>query len=476
MKLPPGKLLFLFWLGACMAAGGAAALRDGKGEIPADLFIEVKPVSREDNATLWWRRAAKELQKADGDVADAIRFVFRPAAKRPDSEQLDLIRHWINRNQQAFDLFRRGNEKPFAQWSERDPHEMQPELGIRPFVLGALFEADQLMDEGKFDEAIGRLLETLRITQRAIDGDGALIHYIVGSALRSFVHGAILRGVRRPDLPSRSLSELLKHVPRLDSETNSFSRVLCVEFTYYSYRDADVDRLVKDWRPINETDLALSLWPEELRRPFKILLDPGLVPLHPKPWDQKETTRWNAHAYRTYRTNALSRWKERMDLEEEKNSFVQQLTDDIEPLLEVTEDEPLPLSRQAIQKAREAYLKIENPIGRIFHCNSGGLVGSDLRVFRSRTEREAVRAILALLIFERETGALPTRLEELIDEKILQQVPWDYFADAPLGYSRERHLVWSVGEDSVDDGGGGIEESSVWAGDDAVWSVPSRRK
>jgi hypothetical protein len=135
-------------------------------------------------------------------------------------------------------------------------------------------------------------------------------------------------------------------------------------------------------------------------------------------------------------------------------------------------DEPLPLSKQAADRARNAYLRIKNPIGRIFAGEISSLADGDARVFRCRTEREAVRAMIALLIFERQKGMLPGKLSDLVDARILDSVPFDYFANAPMSYSRERRIVWSVGQDGEDDDGDSDGNFLDWYSGDAVWHVP----
>jgi hypothetical protein len=139
-------------------------------------------------------------------------------------------------------------------------------------------------------------------------------------------------------------------------------------------------------------------------------------------------------------------------------------------LMKLLNDEPLPLSHKAAQNARTEYSKIENPVGRIFSCSLFGFIGSDIKVFQVRTEREITRAILGLLIFERKKGRLPASLSDLGAQKILNSIPLDAFSGKPILYSRERRVVWSVGENGVDDGG--KISKSHWYADDAVWQIP----
>ena len=106
--------------------------------------------------------------------------------------------------------------------------------------------------------------------------------------------------------------------------------------------------------------------------------------------------------------------------------------------------------------------------GRLFATQPDSIGPSGNRPFRARTHREAMRAILALQIFRQRQGALPARLTELVEEKLLDRLPLDAFNDEPLHYDRDRALLWSVGENGIDDGGKD-PPGKIWSGKDAVW-------
>jgi hypothetical protein len=268
------------------------------------------------------------------------------------------------------------------------------------------------------------------------------------------------------------LERLLKDLPPLDSETNTYDRVLRVEFTRYGYRTTDVRRLAEAWSKISETNDALLFYPENLRRPFKVLLDPSLVAVHPKPLDEIVQLNKDIRYLRIFRTNSVSAWTNRSEVvQDECAETIERLEEEIKPLMELVKDEPLPLSKQAADRARPAYLRIKNPIGRMFAGSILDLVESESRVFRCRTEREAARAILGLLIFERREGILPEKLSDVVDAKILESVPFDPFGNAPISYSRDRRIVWSVGQDGVNDNGKS-DDKLHWFTGDAVWHVP----
>jgi hypothetical protein len=60
--------------------------------------------------------------------------------------------------------------------------------------------------------------------------------------------------------------------------------------------------------------------------------------------------------------------------------------------------------------------------------------------------------MLAIEALRRQTGALPTSLDQLVERRILPAAPIDPFADKPFGYSAEKRRFWSVGPDGKNDG------------------------
>ena len=468
-KIISGVSLFCF---AASMAFASASSKNDKPVIPDDLFFELKNVPATENAIVSWRRAV-EARVALGDKENQIlKFCWTPAARNPSSDDLDDIKNWLRRNSEALRLFNESLNQPKAQWPERNPQNPQPELlALHHFIRARLFEADQLAEAGKFDEAIKSLQGSLKLAQTGVEADAALIHYMISCRTRTLVQDAILRLGCRKQLPTVSLEKLLNDLPSLDTETNVYARVLRVEFTRDYNTVIDFKKLAEQWSKISETNAAMFLYPDDCRRPLRILLDPSLLPFHPHPLDENAENEKSERHYRIYRTNSFSPWADRngqVELESEENHT--NLLADMAPLIELLKQDSLPLNKQAAQKARALYLKIENPIGRIFDCSISGFIGSDMKVFESRAEREATRTVLALLIFERSKGVLPAKLSDLVEAKILKSIPSDPFSGSEILYFREKRIVWSVGADGIDDEG--TAGKFRWAGDDAVWQIP----
>ena len=462
--------VFLILFAAGVASASPASISE-KPSIPSDLFFEFKPVPPDENAIINWRKADQVKVALSESEKEAVKHCWIPGAKAPTGDDLENLKTWLRRNREALQMFDESLKKPKAQWPERDPKKPFPELvSFSLLVKARLFAADQAAAQGKFVDALKTLEGNLKLAQFGLEGDAQLLHYLVAANARTYTQGALLKLASRKQLPIASLVTILNLLPSLANETNLYDRILCSEFLQQSKTVLDAKELADGWSKISETNDAMFLYPDELRRPFKVLLDPTLVSFHPKPLDSTGELVKSIQLLRSFRTNACSAWSNRVDtLESEQERTRTNLLSEIQPLMDLLKGEPLPLSRVAAQKARATYLKIENPVGRIMNCSRSGQIMGDERVFRFRTDREATRIIVALLIFERQKGVLPEKLDDLVEHKILATIPSDPFSGGPMLYSRERRIVWSVGTDGEDDEG--LAGTSRWSGLDAVWQI-----
>src|SRR5690606_911527 len=99
------------------------------------------------------------------------------------------------------------------------------------------------------------------------------------------------------------------------------------------------------------------------------------------------------------------------------------------------------------------------------------------RTFHYETERAMTECGIALRRFQSREGRLPANLDELVPE-YLERVPIDRMDGKPLRYRLNADgtfVLWSVGDDLVDEGGEGTwqkrsgNDPTLWIGKDAVW-------
>ncbi|MFH1537663.1 MAG: hypothetical protein ABIH66_01800 [bacterium] len=84
---------------------------------------------------------------------------------------------------------------------------------------------------------------------------------------------------------------------------------------------------------------------------------------------------------------------------------------------------------------------------------------------------DGLRIRLALLAYEKQNGVLPDSLDELVPE-FLSEIPEDPFDGKQIRYDREKGIIYSVGENLVDDGG----EAKIFVFDDADFNKKKAEK
>lgn len=104
-------------------------------------------------------------------------------------------------------------------------------------------------------------------------------------------------------------------------------------------------------------------------------------------------------------------------------------------------------------------------------------------VVRNETMRRLAVVAIALKRYELQHQQFPPSLDALVPD-FIAQLPLDPMSGQPLGYRTNQtgYVLYSVGEDGVDDGGDsqpspGVIATDIWSGRDAVWpSVTLKRK
>lgn len=78
--------------------------------------------------------------------------------------------------------------------------------------------------------------------------------------------------------------------------------------------------------------------------------------------------------------------------------------------------------------------------------------------------------LIAMLRYRRATGGLPAKWQDLVDGGYLARLPLDPFDGQPLRYDPARGVIWSIGDDLVDQGGR-LDQPTRNA-PDMVWTIP----
>ena len=84
----------------------------------------------------------------------------------------------------------------------------------------------------------------------------------------------------------------------------------------------------------------------------------------------------------------------------------------------------------------------------------------------ARTQDVFLRLSAAIGAFRLDHKRFPTSLDQLVQARLLKEVPLDPFDGAPIRYDPARKILWSVGADCRDDNGE--------AGKDRLWRLTPR--
>ena len=421
-----------------------------------------------ENAFLLWEQALDTYVAPDGPVLlQAHQQALDEDAAFPQGVPGQRLAEWLGRNREASDLLDKGIALGKCQFPEVEgPETPLPRLaGLRELARMELLRAKMLASWGDFDAAGDEIAGVVRFGELTNDGEGVLIAYLVGEAIQSVG----LRGAqwlaRQPEAPQAPIERLLQSIAPSPRSADALARTLRVEACGFFVKGigdlASGDPVQKLAALAGEQDPAESDALAALFKDRQDLLDAG-----------KTTEQGSGYFARMIKNTKLS-WHDqdrtiRADMEEQ----ARRLRAEFEAIPGFGGGEGFSqISDAERARIRAALAKVENPIGGMLLAMLMPAMDRIAELsFQARTEREAVRALLAIRIFELRQGRLPASLDEVVKEKILPGAPADFYSGQPLHYSAEKRLLWSVGPDEVDDGGQGAPYPDR-KGPDYVWPV-----
>lgn len=189
---------------------------------------------------------------------------------------------------------------------------------------------------------------------------------------------------------------------------------------------------------------------------------------HPKPFDKKQSmlTAWKAlnsflaefqkHEFPAVTMNWNQEEFKLLDLLVDKARDDQDFSD-IQRLMSEAKSglsAPDPLSAELQQRLTKEFQAIENPLGLLY-------VAYYFTTFRNknlyalavpREQRLAARVLIACLLFERRHQRRPKTMAELVEQKLLDKVPYSTVSGEPFGYEPELGRIWRTGKDGTPDG------------------------
>jgi hypothetical protein len=261
--------------------------------------------------------------------------------------------------------------------------------------------------------AFGSTLKIIKFGQRAENSGGPIIHYLVGATIKTVGLQRIQQMTVQTTLPEADLMGLIRELDSLGSNKEGLTNALKVE--YQTQR-----KLLDDFA---RGKTAATNSGEQM------MISIGMTPF----FNATRTKMEFAQSARVIR-DGMSK-----------------------PFAEIPwSDLPVVETNRSILKR----LIKGNVVGDILF----DLLGPSSKGFSKRKSREAVsvtatQLLLALKICKMRHDKLPESLSELAPE-FFPQVPLDDFDGKPFRYLPGKKLIYSIGPDLKDSGGGGFHKNS----------------
>ncbi len=452
---------------------------------PLELRCPSEPVPAEENAFSRFREAGelfREVQDEDYEDCDdqlAYDDLYSESPIFEDEKAIERVKKWMEGNQGALDLFNEGIARGRFQVSRKDAIDSsggKALLAMREFAYFKLARARLFASEEKFPEAVGELLDIFRLGDLVQGGDGFLIHHLVGLGCQ----GIAARGYRwiasLPDAPQAQVERLLEACSPPWKAREHMAHALRREFIWFLDElsgfpgENDIAGIARELtKDLEETEQ------EGLQKRIEDFLRG-----HPRPLDKIGTARIAGAAFARRIESTRAEWMDRGrhfgdDLEEILRPWPAALVPRGFGAILRGDPEPDPISAEALARAKEAVVRVENPAGKLCAWLVISVAGNEAvlrQAYSMEANLEATRAVLALRLYFLKKGAPARALQALADEKILPSVPRDPFDSKPLKYSLEKKLLWTVGPDGVEEREG--PALGEYGGrNDCVWPVPS---
>jgi len=445
-------------------SGGTRLTPEGLLEhaIP-DAVHDPVPVPDDENASLPWLDAARRYEEINANdyqrVHDFICGIVGIDGPLPGGEKRQRLAGWLKEHTAVFELVDRAASMDRLQLPPYSEHDLSF-MGWRYLAYLKALRARQYSAGGSWDDAVRDLNDILGLGIKLAEGDVVLIQFFLASAIQYIGLGEVRVVARNADTPDDAFERLLADVHPPDNLCEVWARVLRVEFTQFY-----IPSLAE--YPVNAPlDVAWE-WLREHeswggRDTNEAIL--SLLRDHPCPFDPAGTARLVSQQVRRGADVCHLPWARAREHADEHPA----LSGGEKVLRALIDSEKPAPSVEALRKAREDLLRVKNPLGRQ-SVEEATYVSNAVGVFHLLASWRATRLVLLTESYRHRHGQPPPSLSDLdLAEDDLVTV--DPFSGEVFCYDAERGLLWSVGENGVDDGG--LEKP---AGDDWVWKVTPRR-
>lgn len=394
----------------------AIAFKDIAPPDVSDLSIAFLNIPEEENAFTFFNDASALVTSFTGGDQ---RFVELIDEGSYDAAELTTF---LETNERVIELFERGLECEGMQFPRyKGFSDDLPYLApMRKIARMQSNRALHLFKQGHEEEAFEVLLDILRFGDKIQTGKGPLINYLIGTAVKGIALERFRELLTKTTLESEQLLIFVNKLEVGGSSEEGLADALRAEYQVIAQGIDDIRSGKLDLRDLADPSFW-SLWKGRLRiKPSRYSLKPN-------------KTKWVcAEAIKICISNISRPFSNTRSMRRADTS--------IESM------------------SRRRVLVQPNAVGKIICASLVPLLDRVMiQKCRGDIEAGATQLFIALRCWKLDRGDLPERLDELVP-KYIKQVPLDAFDGKQLRYSKQKRVIYSVGEDLKDSGGPTFED------------------
>lgn len=118
-----------------------------------------------------------------------------------------------------------------------------------------------------------------------------------------------------------------------------------------------------------------------------------------------------------------------------------------------------------LNQAKIHFARVKNPLGRLYEIvflKRMTQMWTQIDVVQLRSDLNRVsflKTLLAVQDYQKKYSRWPASVDDLVKQRMIQEVPKDYFTGRSLRYDSDHKQIWSVGENGIDEKGKGDDLS-----------------
>ena len=414
-----------------LTAGIYIALNSGDLPPPdvSDLQVPYPNVPDEENAYTLYAEAAPALDIED-EVLDAIQS--DPGESFEDPQAVEEL---LKRFDVPLEKMAKGARRERCIFPRPDAIDTMLPSVTGFLTAGQLWKAEVqvALERGELERAEASARNLLLFGQSVITEPETLIQYLIGNALLAYGFEAFELVVTHPKVTPETLKEMRHLLAMEDLLNEALSQAMKAEYNFFNIA-------MKSLTDMPEQEFGSD-----------VIFDHVFARFFPGFFLKPNATRAVFAEY--FRTSVSNVGKPYSDM---TFGQAEQILSEVEHVRRF----PPPPNFGGILLMRILLPAVDGVL---------------LRYSELLGHSRALKTLIALRLYEKEHEELPSTLSGLLPG-FLQEVPRDPFDGQPLRYDPERRIVWSVGEDLIDQNGSTVQREGTRRDErrnqeDLVWEM-----